>query len=65
MEATQPLKKPARKPNFSQAEIIAMLEEMQGSKEVILCRLQNNTTHIMKAEAWPKVTEAVGLPCVP
>ena len=45
-------KKPARKSNFSQAEIIAMLEEIQGSKEVITSRLQNNLTHRMKAEAW-------------
>ena len=59
MEATQPLKKPARKPNFSQTDIIAMLEEIQGSKEVILGRLQNNITHRMTAEAWQKVTEAV------
>ena len=59
MEATRPEKKPARKPNFSQAEIIAMLEEIRGRKEVILSRLQNNLTHRMKAEAWRKVTEAV------
>ena len=47
MEATQPRKKPPRKPNVYQAEILVMLEEIQASKEVIMSRFQNSITHRM------------------
>ncbi len=69
MEAKKPHEKPGRKPNFCQAEIIVMLEEIQASKEMIMSHFQNSITHRMKgrsvAKSHPELRTYVWLPCVP
>ena len=57
--AGQPPSKKTRRPNFSDAESLALIEAVTARRDVLLSKLDNEITARAKAAAWEEVKEEV------
>lgn len=56
---TAPAPKKPRRPNFTESELLTMVEEAIKRAEVITGKLDNRITARVKALAWEEVTQGV------
>ena len=57
--AEQPSAKRVRRPNFSEAASLALVEAVTARRNVIMSKLDNEVTARAKAAAWEEVKQAV------
>ena len=48
-----------RRPNFTEAEVLTLIEEVKDREHVILSKLDNTVTARAKEHAWEEVTNCV------
>lgn len=59
MATAQPPTKKARRPNFSDAESLALIEAVTARRDVLLNKFDNEVTARAKAAAWEEVKQEV------
>ena len=58
MTCSPPSKK-VRRPNFTEVEVLTLIEEVKKREHVILSKLDNTVTAVSKEFAWEEVTSCV------
>ena len=57
----EPRKKRLKKPNFTDAETVAMLEEISIEKTLLLSHLMSSVTNRNKEIIWNRITEKINM----
>ena len=57
--ACPPSSKKVRRPNFTEVEVLTLIEEVKKREHVILSKLDNTVTAVAKEFAWEEVTSCV------